>query len=60
MITWTYKLAVDGICRRCNQPYLEWEHQQGWRCKQCGYVYLIDKRRKCVLEPDCQQQKDLL
>ena len=51
----TYKLVSEGKCSHCNQPYLEWVPQRGWRCKQCGYVYLLDKRRKIVLEPDCQQ-----
>ena len=51
----TYKLVSEGKCSHCNQPYLEWVPQHGWRCKQCGYVYLLDKRRNIVLEPDCQQ-----
>lgn len=50
----SYKLISGGVCRHCNKPYLEWVNQQGWVCKQCKFVYLIDKVRKCVLEPDCQ------
>ena len=55
MINTNMKLVEQGICRHCNKPYLEWQNQQGWRCKQCGYVYLLDKRRKIVLEPDSQK-----
>ena len=52
-----YQMVKQGICRVCNKPLLEWEHQQGWRCKRCGFVYLADDTRKCVVEPDCQNGK---
>lgn len=52
-----YKLISEGICSHCNKPDLEWENQQGWRCKRCGYIFLIDKVRKAIVEPDCQGGK---
>ena len=52
----SYKMISEGKCSHCKQPYLEWKNNEGWVCKQCGYVYLLDTKRKLVIEPDCQRE----
>ena len=50
----TYKLISEGLCSYCNRPTLVKGNNDGYRCKQCGRVFLIDRRKKYVLEPDRQ------
>ena len=53
----SYKLISQGICSHCNTEGLQWVNNRGWYCPRCHFMYLIDKSRKCVIEPDCQSEK---